>query len=513
MELEKKVIKFIKEHSLFDGVHEVAVATSGGADSMALLTFLNRNKEMLSINNIIAIHVNHGIRGDTADRDEKFVVDYCREHKIECIAYNAKRDNIEVPNNASEIWARELRYNYFERAKKEHGYDKIAIAHTASDQAETIVFRIARGTGLKGISGIHKERGDIVRPFMCLDREEIEELCRVYGISYITDETNLGEDYSRNKIRHRVIPTLKQINDRAVFNLVELSDKVSAAHSILEKLASSILGDGILRDRKIVIVDKVANSLRHYIKKLELDDLDIRILCEYIAIGILDSIRINDGYSSKKTKGILNTIANSLYSYIKGSGKVVSVDITDDRRLEAKTIKGSTVWVYKNRNNTVPYTQYSRIVNSADGSQYVRVDELRLEDYLKNILKPGIIDVDKIDKQIKIAMHNRGNFKKFIDSYCDRARMHEYTGKNCRNNSIEVVFGSKVHKRMGIEIDGLMVSVKDKFKRSDNCAVVYSNDKVNAIWVSGIGVDDRYLPTIKDRVVYRIQSSSSYNKK
>ena len=143
-----------RRQGLFKSGDRVIAACSGGADSMALLLFLLRHRRTLEIE-VLATHVNHGIRGETARRDADFVADFCRRNGVELFLYDAVQEGIEVPPRPSEDWARGLRYGWFdELAAREEAV--IATAHTMSDQAETVLFRMARGTGLHGLTGIQR---------------------------------------------------------------------------------------------------------------------------------------------------------------------------------------------------------------------------------------------------------------------------------------------------------------------------------------------------------------------
>ena len=231
--IEKKVVEFIENNKLISAGDKVYVAASGGADSMALLAFMYKFKDYYDIE-IGAVHVNHGMRDETADRDMNHVKEYCEKHGIEYVVFNAKLDGTDIPSNASEEWARNLRYNYF----KNLGECKIATAHTMSDQAETLLFRLARGCGMKGLEGINIKRDNYIRPVMCLNRAEIEELCEYYGVTFMTDESNLTDDYSRNKIRHHVVPVLKDVNGGFENNIASTCEKVSKAYKYIQKQAA-----------------------------------------------------------------------------------------------------------------------------------------------------------------------------------------------------------------------------------------------------------------------------------
>lgn len=229
MNIRDKVVKFANERNMiFDG-DTVVVATSGGADSMALLMFMNKFKDSFADDvSVVACTVNHGIRGETSKRDMVYVQEKCKDLGIECITFDASTDGTVVPDNASEEWARQLRYSYFAKLPEILGIDesklKIATAHTMSDEAETVLFRLSRSSSYKSLMGIPAKRDKFIRPFLCLERKDTEDLCEIFGIEYMTDETNLTDDYCRNKIRHNVLPVLKEINDKAVNHLAELAE-------------------------------------------------------------------------------------------------------------------------------------------------------------------------------------------------------------------------------------------------------------------------------------------------
>lgn len=229
--LESKVLKYIRENKLIKDNDTVVVATSGGADSMALLFVIHNLVQQGELGNNItlaATTVNHGIRGETADRDMEYVERFCESIGVRCVTFNAKTDGTVVPDGASEEWARQLRYKYFSKLPKLLNTKvenlKIATAHTKSDQAETILFRLSRNSSYKSLMGIPVKRGCFIRPFLCLTRKETEAICVSQGIEYMTDETNLTDDYCRNKIRHSVLPVMMQINSSAMDHLAELAN-------------------------------------------------------------------------------------------------------------------------------------------------------------------------------------------------------------------------------------------------------------------------------------------------
>lgn len=197
----------------------VVVGLSGGADSVMLTHYLHRFGAR-----VFAVHVNHGLRGEESDAEERFVLAFCEELSIPCAVYriDAKEEAARLHMSVEEA-GRKLRYDFFAKEAAKHEA-VIATAHTMSDQAETVLFRLARGAGTKGLCGIpylRKEEGmpDIIRPLLYISRDDVEAYCKANGLQYVTDSSNLADAYARNKIRHHVMPVLTQINDRAVLHI------------------------------------------------------------------------------------------------------------------------------------------------------------------------------------------------------------------------------------------------------------------------------------------------------
>lgn len=232
-----KVIEAIEKHNMLCDTDSLCVGVSGGADSICLLHILSSLKDKYGIT-LKAVHLNHAIRGAEADADEAFVIDYCRKIGVECLSF--KRD---IPSLAKEQGlgveqcARQIRYQCFEKA----GCDKIATAHTLSDSIETMVFNLCRGTGSRGLCGIPAVRQNIIRPLIYCKRSEIEKYCEKNGLDFVTDSTNLSDDYKRNFIRHRLVPLLGEINEGFEENLLRLSDTLRAENDYLDTVASELL--------------------------------------------------------------------------------------------------------------------------------------------------------------------------------------------------------------------------------------------------------------------------------
>lgn len=221
---------------MFKNASVVFTALSGGADSVALHLALNElSKEYGFV--LKAVHINHMIRGAEADRDEEFCRQLCLRLDTEFIA-----EKVPVPEYAAqhhlslEEAAREVRYSFFDSLKEKYCC-KIATAHTLNDTAETVLFNLSRGTGIKGLTGIPPVRGHIIRPLSGCTRREVEEFLTELGQDFVTDSTNLTDDYTRNKIRHKLIPVMEEIHGGFHENLRRMTENLYDDWDYLEKEA------------------------------------------------------------------------------------------------------------------------------------------------------------------------------------------------------------------------------------------------------------------------------------
>ena len=239
-----KVERFARQEQLFAAVEpgralHLCAAVSGGADSMALLRVLLELRETFGYP-LTACHVNHGLRGETADRDETFVRAECARLGVPLTVFRPADVGMAVPPHAGEDWARRLRYACFAQLLA-GGIDCIATAHTATDQAETLLFRLARGTGLHGAGGIRPRRPGYCRPLLGLTRAETEALCAAFEQGWVTDETNDSDAYARNRLRHGAVPALRSVNAAAEENLARFCEKAARADAYFARQAEQLL--------------------------------------------------------------------------------------------------------------------------------------------------------------------------------------------------------------------------------------------------------------------------------
>lgn len=244
----------------------VLVGFSGGPDSVFLLEFLNEYRKK---NNgdfkILAVHVNHSIRGDEADSDESFSREYAKALGIEFISKKVDATSYATCNHQSlEEAARNLRYSVFaEIIQGRTDVSTIAVAHNANDNFETVIFNMMRGAGLKGISGITPIRGNIIRPILSVTKSEILSLLSNAGIKFAVDSTNFSLEYSRNYIRHKIIPTFSKLSSEPENMLTKLSETLRQDNDFIENAAKEFYVKNAIDGR--ISVQKL-NSLHPALK-------------------------------------------------------------------------------------------------------------------------------------------------------------------------------------------------------------------------------------------------------
>ena len=227
-----KVSSFIRTNTLIQPGDRVICAVSGGADSIALLWALYLLKEKLSIT-VEAAHFNHRLRAEESDRDQQFVEEFCKQYDI---PLHLGAGNVSAGEKGLEAAAREARYGFFETLS-----GKIATAHTADDNAETLLMHIIRGTGLKGLGGIAPARGNLIRPMLSVTRQEVLAFLEEYCLTFVEDSSNSTDQFLRNRIRHHVMPLLYLENPRISENMSSLALRLRQDNDVLETMAEGEL--------------------------------------------------------------------------------------------------------------------------------------------------------------------------------------------------------------------------------------------------------------------------------
>lgn len=232
----EKVRRYVEKYQMLTKEDGVIVGVSGGADSVCLLLVLLELQKEIGFE-LAAVHVNHGLRGIDADSDEAYVKRLCEERCVPLetyfvdVAFVAKERK-----QSTEEAGREVRRECFERAGSKYKATKVALAHHQNDNAETMLFRLARGTGIKGLGGMAPMAGKYIRPLLCVEREEIEAYLEGQGIKYCIDETNESDEYTRNRVRNHLIPYMeRELNEKTVSHINDTMDYMRQVQEYLEE--------------------------------------------------------------------------------------------------------------------------------------------------------------------------------------------------------------------------------------------------------------------------------------
>ncbi len=294
--LSTEVYEYCLEKGLlYDGIR-VIVGISGGADSVCLLKVLLEISEVMKMD-IVCVHVEHGIRGEESRRDRDFVKDLCDKCGI-----MLKIHEEDVPARAKELKmtveeaGRYIRYEAFEEERRAYGADAIAVAHHMDDQAETVLFNISRGSGLRGAAGIAPKRGNIIRPLLMVNRAGIEAYLSETGQDHCTDSTNEDTLYSRNRIRNLVLPELERVVKGASRHIAELAGEMREADAYIRDRAGEVSKEAVRvcgpRDGRVYEIDrsrliKEPEIIGRYVVRSVLAEI-------YTTYKDLGSIHVND---------------------------------------------------------------------------------------------------------------------------------------------------------------------------------------------------------------------------
>ena len=289
METALKVARFIEKKGLLSHKKSILVAVSGGADSMALLRILVELGYSVE-----AMHCNFHLRGEESDRDDLFVQTECRKLGVHVHRTDFDTSAFATTHKISiEMAARDLRYNYFKTLLKEGNgrFQAIAVAHHRNDVAETLLLNLLRGTGIAGFHGIRTINNSIVRPLLCLSRSEILTYLTQIGQKFVTDSSNLTEEYMRNKIRLSVLPLLETLNPNIYESLNQTADNIAEAEIVYQK--------GIEEGKKRVTLEKSNTQIRFSISAL---------LAEPSPKALLHEMLSTYGFTPSQEEDILDSL-------------------------------------------------------------------------------------------------------------------------------------------------------------------------------------------------------------
>ncbi|MDM7267352.1 MAG: tRNA lysidine(34) synthetase TilS [Aquificaceae bacterium] len=271
--LLRKVATLQRSKRLIPKGARLLVAFSGGVDSVALALALLELKEFLGIGRLALAHINHGIRGEEAFRDEAFCVEFAKRKGLEIFV---KRLEIDTKRGNLEARARELRYQALEEIRRKEGFDLIATAHHLNDLVETILLWLVRGSGREGLLGFEEKEGNVIRPLYLTKREEIEDFVRLKGEEWVEDSTNYNLKIARNLIRHKIVPELKKLNLKLEESFLRLREILKDEEEVLESLTQEAISkvfNGIELNRKAFLSLPIAIQRRVIYKVYNLRNL------------------------------------------------------------------------------------------------------------------------------------------------------------------------------------------------------------------------------------------------
>lgn len=463
--MKNKVLSFIEENSMINDKDKILVALSGGPDSVCLLKILNELKDKLNIT-IFAAHVNHCLRGDAALEDESYCLKLCESLDIPCYV---KRVNIEKlakdKGVSTEMAGRDARYEFFDELMKTLNINKIAIAHNANDQAETVIMRAIRGTGIEGLIGIKPIRDNkYIRPILCLTRDEIEKYCLEKHLNPHIDETNLEEVYSRNKIRLKAIPYIEDnFNKEVIFALNRLAYSCSKDMELINNIVDSKYSKYCVREKMYIIIKQDA------FKEME------AIITRVIRKALVEiSLRFNN-FEMKHIYDIMKLQKGATGKNINITNNVIAINEYGDIKLKVNDNKE------ENNENTI-------------------IDELKIS---KKDIENN--DFSYANSEFAFKIYNKDNFNGFINSnfikVFDISNVSNITIRTRKNGDKIVPLGMKGSKK----IKDILIDAKIPKDLRDTIPLILFDHEV--AWILGLKTSDKFKVTKDTKTFLEIRFS------
>lgn len=302
--MEEKILEIIKRYNLIENGDKIVVGVSGGPDSITLLNVLKNIKEKEIIKfNLVVCHINHMIR-EEAVSDEKYVEEYCKKNNIDFFAKRIKVEEMaEKEKIGTEEAGRKARYEFFNEILNKTNANKIATAHTANDNAETVLMNIIRGSGTLGLKGIEAKNGKLIRPLIECKRSEIEKYCKDENLNPRIDKTNFENIYTRNKVRNMLIPYIENnFNPNIIEAINRLSDLSKQENDFLEKLTKEAY--------KKILVEQKKNEIILDLNSFNSQEIVIKNRLVLYTINILFGTR--SGIEKKHIEDIIKLCSNNI---------------------------------------------------------------------------------------------------------------------------------------------------------------------------------------------------------
>lgn len=301
--IKESIVNEFFETKIIKKNDNLIIGLSGGMDSMCLVDIFLKLKSEFDYN-LYALHVNHGIRGIEADRDQKFVAKYCKDVGIKLFVKRVDAVSFSKDNGLSlEEAARILRYKEFSEIRESLKNSYILVAHHEKDLVETIIHNMVRGTGIKGLVGIKSVQDYILRPLLYISKDEITQYVKDNSLPYVDDSTNFDKSYTRNYIREEIVDKLPSINDKSYKHIVDLSRQIKEVNDYLDAVCDYTFNYVVKDQNKdYIIIDNIRfGDLNNLIKAYVIRNIFYKLIKTLKDIG---SIHINDVINmSLKEKG------------------------------------------------------------------------------------------------------------------------------------------------------------------------------------------------------------------
>lgn len=419
--MKNNFLNYIDEHKLFDFKSKILLAISGGIDSVCLADLL-----LKSGYNIEFAHCNFNLRKLESDQDEIFVSNLANKHKIPFHHISFDTNNYASSNKLSvQMAARELRYKWFEKVRREISADYIAIAHNQNDNIETFFINMINGSGLKGLRAIQNKNNFIIRPLMFASRNQIEEYVKSESLNFREDSSNISKKYQRNKIRHELMPLLKQMNPSIENTISEEIEIIKNTYSIFKEQVSRVI-----KEVSFQTDDGIKISKKELIK---LEPIDTYLYEIFSVFGFTD----------------LKSIKNSIFS---NSGKQV---FSKSHRL---LIDREFVFIKKIKDNFFRDVLIDECISNICSPLNISF-KISEKEYIEKTKDTAYFDYEKLVFPLVIRKWKFGDkfipsgmkgFKKLSDFFIDNKinrLLKEKTLVLCSNNDIIWVIGSRIDER------------------------------------------------------------------
>ena len=445
-----KVREYILENELIDKGDNILVALSGGPDSVCLLHILARLRSEFNLR-LGAIHINHLLRGEEAIEDENYTKELCRSLDVEIYVERIDIATIaEKEGQSIELAGREERYKAFNKIKEKFSYNKIAVAHNSNDQAETILMRLMRGSGLEGLTGIKAKREDgIIRPILCLNRNEIEGYCNEYKLEPRIDKSNYEKIYNRNKVRLDILPYMKEnFNEDIIDTLNRMALLLQKDNEYLEEVATMAYRKYCKEEKDKIIVSKelfenekeaiTTRILKRSFKNISNSHKNFEM--KHI-VDIIELSKLGTNKEVHLTNGI---VVQNIYGDI----------IFKQRKNKEDNIKLNEVYIKKEDFfNKIEFSKYEiglQIISKKNNIEFSNNDLIKFFDYDK--IEEGIIIRNRKDgdKMVPIGMKGTKKLKDiFINSKIPK-EIRDIIPIVCFDEKIAWVVGVKVSEQFKV---------------------------------------------------------------